>query len=235
MPETTWTVRWPNGTQEALYSPSSVVADLFHGVDHACVVSVRTFVIAVGPVLPQLASQCGSTPSQGMDLVNRVLYEAQQEYFMYLNAKAIGQNPPVPTFDDIKNMVFSYRAQSLSPMPTSWYAMMDAPYRPNDAPSGQAQGPRERSGAVATFNAYADQRLMQRFRDSGHRQISSMTEGHNVTIPKHAGKDVCLVWALKGECSATCKRKGQHVRYSRNTIRDIHTLMTECGVANPQE
>lgn len=29
MPETTWTVRWPDGTEEALYSPSSVVAELF--------------------------------------------------------------------------------------------------------------------------------------------------------------------------------------------------------------
>ncbi|NIY72334.1 MSMEG_0570 family nitrogen starvation response protein [Marivivens donghaensis] len=29
MPETTWTVRWPDGSEEALYSPSSVVAELF--------------------------------------------------------------------------------------------------------------------------------------------------------------------------------------------------------------
>lgn len=29
MPETFWTVRWPDGTQERLYSPSSVVAELF--------------------------------------------------------------------------------------------------------------------------------------------------------------------------------------------------------------
>ncbi|MEM8570343.1 MAG: MSMEG_0570 family nitrogen starvation response protein [Pseudomonadota bacterium] len=29
MPETTWTVRWPDGSEEALYSPSSVVAEVF--------------------------------------------------------------------------------------------------------------------------------------------------------------------------------------------------------------
>lgn len=29
MPETYWTVRWPDGAEERLYSPSSVVADLF--------------------------------------------------------------------------------------------------------------------------------------------------------------------------------------------------------------
>ncbi|WP_179378048.1 MSMEG_0570 family nitrogen starvation response protein [Jannaschia marina] len=29
MPETFWTVRWPDGTEEKLYSPSSVVAELF--------------------------------------------------------------------------------------------------------------------------------------------------------------------------------------------------------------
>ncbi|MBF9033252.1 MSMEG_0570 family nitrogen starvation response protein [Rhodobacterales bacterium HKCCE2091] len=29
MPETYWTVRWPDGEEERLYSPSSVVAELF--------------------------------------------------------------------------------------------------------------------------------------------------------------------------------------------------------------
>lgn len=29
MPETYWTVRWPDGTEERLYSPSSVVTELF--------------------------------------------------------------------------------------------------------------------------------------------------------------------------------------------------------------
>ncbi|TMV66673.1 MSMEG_0570 family nitrogen starvation response protein [Thioclava sp. BHET1] len=29
MPETYWTVRWPDGTEERLYSPSSVIAELF--------------------------------------------------------------------------------------------------------------------------------------------------------------------------------------------------------------
>lgn len=29
MPETFWTVRWPDGVEEKLYSPSSVVAELF--------------------------------------------------------------------------------------------------------------------------------------------------------------------------------------------------------------
>lgn len=29
MPETYWTVRWPDGAEERLYSPSSVVAELF--------------------------------------------------------------------------------------------------------------------------------------------------------------------------------------------------------------
>ncbi|MBE3640190.1 MSMEG_0570 family nitrogen starvation response protein [Mangrovicoccus algicola] len=29
MPETYWTVRWPDGAEERLYSPSSVVAEIF--------------------------------------------------------------------------------------------------------------------------------------------------------------------------------------------------------------
>lgn len=35
MPETYWTVRWPNGQEERLYSPSSVVAEMFEpGTDY---------------------------------------------------------------------------------------------------------------------------------------------------------------------------------------------------------
>lgn len=29
MPETYWTVRWPDGREEQLYSPSSVISELF--------------------------------------------------------------------------------------------------------------------------------------------------------------------------------------------------------------
>ena len=224
----------PSVAAQKLYG-WSIYIDLFHGNNHDISVAIRSFVAVVGPILPQIASLCASTTSQGMDLVNRVLYEAQQEYFMYVNSRAMGQDPAVPTFTDIKNKVLSYRASSLSPMPTSWYTMIDSAYRPDDSPTGKGQGPRERAGAVATVNASADNRLLQRFKDSGHRTISSMTEGHEVEIPKHAGKEVCLVWALKGECSATCKRKAQHVDYSRNTVRDIHNLLSKCGVANPQE
>ena len=75
---------------------------------------------------------------------------------------------------------------------------------------------------------------MTRFRDSNHSTISGLMEGHDVTIPKHAGKPVCLTWALKGECSSTCRRASAHVHYSRDTNRAIHQLLTDCGVEDPQ-
>jgi hypothetical protein len=62
------------------------------------------------------------------------------------------------------------------------------------------------------FNPHADRAVLKRFRESEFSNISNMMEGKDVTIPKHSNKDVCLVWALKGECSAGCKRKSQHVR-----------------------
>ena len=58
-----------------------------------------------------------------------------------------------------------------------------------------------------------------------------MMEGHKVQVPKIAGKDICLVWALKGKCSRTCKRKAQHKSYPRDVIKDIHELLDTCGVA----
>ena len=58
-----------------------------------------------------------------------------------------------------------------------------------------------------------------------------MMNGHNAAIPKHSGQPVCLVWALKGECSSSCKRKALHVNYSAATNKALHTMMTSCAVA----
>ena len=72
---------------------------------------------------------------------------------------------------------------------------------------------------------------MTRYRDSNHRSISAMMQGHNPEIPKHGGKQVCLVWGIKGECHSNCRRKDMHVRYSPSTIQALGKFLTDCGVA----
>ena len=198
---------------------------------------------AAVPKLNSLALQSGDTPGIGMDLVCRVMFEAQQEFLSYVNALASynpaggGPAPVVPTYATILNKVETYCAQSLSPLPAPWYHLVNAPKV--SVPGGPASEPGRRSqheqiGAVPCFNTHASRELMSRFRDSNHSTISGMMEGHDVTVPKHAGKPVCLTWALKGECSSTCRRASAHARYSRDTIRAIHQLLTDCGVADPQ-
>ena len=61
-----------------------------------------------------------------------------------------------------------------------------------------------------------------------------MTQGHQVEIPKHSGKEICLTWALKGTCTRGCRRKEQNVRYSQDTIRAVHALMDTCDIATSQ-
>jgi len=229
-------VRFPTVPQvgaEKLYG-WSVGADVFHGVNHDVCLSIRQYVINIGPALHRVAEQAG-TAAAGMDLVNRVLYESQQEYFQYVTALANGGRPPVPTFADIQSKVLTYRCESLSPLPASWYALVDAPAPTNRRIPQDTAGPRQQSGSAPTFNTFADRTLLRRFRDSEFSTISAMMAGKEVTIPQHASKDVCLVWALKGECSGTCRRKAQHVRYSRGTTSELHSLLDDCGVANPQE
>ena len=55
------------------------------------------------------------------------MYEAQQDYFGYVNAKAIGAVTVVPSFHRILQAVTSYRAGSLSTLPAPWYTLIDAP------------------------------------------------------------------------------------------------------------
>ena len=88
---------------------------------------------------------------------------------------------------------------------------------------------------TSTFNAHADRRLLQRFRDSEFTSISAMLEGNDPEVPKHNEKPVCLTWALKGQCNGSCKRRENHVRYGRTTVQAIHQLLDQCNVPNPQQ
>ena len=215
----------------------SIVVDVFHGHRTDIANAVRGFVVRIVPHLHRIHDQMGDTPAVGMDLVCRVMYEAQQEYFHYCKELAAGAAPACPTFSSIEHAVITYRVSSLSPLPSLWYNKLDAPTNASrPAPSqGQGSSARNQAGVTPAFNAHAERRLLKRYAESGHSTISAMLQGHDVTVPKHNGNPVCLTWALKGECSTGCRRKNQHVRYARSTNQAIHALMDACGVANAQE
>jgi hypothetical protein len=216
----------------------SVILDVFLGVNHALSINVRTAVCAIGPLLQRLASHMGDTPGAGMELICRVMFDMQQDVFMYINQVQAGAAVLVPTFETLKGLVTTFRADSLSPLPGPWYAMtscpkgrsMAGPVAPVTAPAAA----RTPASAATVVNAHVDRRLHNRYKDSGHLSITAMIGGRTLTFPQHAGKPVCMAWALKGSCSSSCKRAAQHVRYSQDTVRALHTFMDDCGVANPQ-
>ncbi len=227
-------VRFPTTPQvatEKLYG-WSIFIDLFHGATTAIATNVRAFALCVGPCLPSVYENAGGTDATGMDHVNRVLYEAQQEYFTWAMGKGAGRNPAVPDFMSIQGKVTTYRVASLSPLPASWYTLLGAPL---SSPRGEQGTPRAVSGSVATVYQNPDRNLIVRFRDSTHTSIGSLMEGHEVEIPKHQGREVCLTWALKGSCSANCRRAAAHTRYPASVNAKLHSLLDACGVANPEQ
>ena len=221
----------PYVAAEKLYG-WSVVVDVFHGANHLVSGSIRDAVREIAPSLFQLANQHHDNPAVGMDLICRVMCEMQQDCFAWLASIASGRHGVgVPDFRVIISRVMTHRADSLAPLPLPWHNLPTAPMREREA---KAPARKELLGTVPTFNAKGDKKLLSRFKDSGHANISAMTAGHDVEIPKHNGSPVCLVWALKGSCSASCKRKEQHVQCGQATNRKLHELMDACGVANPQ-
>ena len=168
-----------------------------------------------------------------MDIVNRVLCETQQEYYVWAGKAARINDPATrpdpPTFEHILDAVTSYRTERLAKLPASWYSHIE-PDRTSE-PRSTDRPLRQQANSTPVFNVHADREHLQRFRECEYTNITAMMEGKEVTIPKHDGKNVCLVWALKGECSAGCKRKDQHARYSQATNRAIGQLLTKCGVA----
>ena len=94
---------------EKLYGWSCVV-DVCHGVNHDIANAIRNSVFDVGPALSRVAAMHAENPAVGMDLVNRVLFEFQQDCFAHLNELAAGGAPAAPTFAQIKNKVLTCHA-----------------------------------------------------------------------------------------------------------------------------
>ena len=221
---------------EKLYA-WSVIVDVFHGVRHPVAIAISEAVRLIGPLLQRMAGHMGDTPGAGMELICRVMYDMQQDYYQYLSNVAAAVPGAPPNFAAVIKLVQTYRAESLAPLPAHWYQIIDcprsrAPAKANPSPASNV--PRASSSNTTVVNAHADKRLTERYKASGHANITAMIGGKDVEIPKHAGKPVCLSWALKGACSTGCKRADTHARYNRSVNQELHGLMDSCGVANSQ-
>jgi hypothetical protein len=213
----------------------SVVVDVFHGPHTLIATNIRNAVAAVTPHLHRLVYQTAVNQVVGMELVNRVLFEFQQDYYSYLNDLGAAINPmavAVPDFRRIRDAVTSHRAASLCTLPASWYTNLQT----DDwkTVTDKNKSPRDLSGTALRVNPKPDQAILTRFKNSGHASIGALLQGHEVDVPKVQGSPICLTWALKGACSNGCKRKDQHKTYGRATNQAVHALMDTCGVANPQ-
>jgi hypothetical protein len=96
----------------------SVVIDVFHGPNHPVAVSVRHAVHTLSPFLQRLEGQNEDTPGAGVELICRILYDMQQDYFFYLGKLGLGQEAVVPMFEKVLGLVATQRAQVLTPIPT---------------------------------------------------------------------------------------------------------------------
>jgi hypothetical protein len=74
----------------------------------------------LGPLLQQLAASMGDDPQSGLELVCRVVYDMQQDYYLYMHHVGRGEACDVPTFSKLIDMVSSNRATSLTDLPKLW-------------------------------------------------------------------------------------------------------------------
>jgi hypothetical protein len=214
-----------------------VIMRLFHGEAAPIVVNSQSMVAVVGPQMHAIVAQCGGSTRKGIELMCRVLYEVQQDYYMWLGQTANARNPaelaaiPTPTYSGLINAVLSQRVESLGGLP-GWIL---GKLPPEDAPNVSLRGlrVREREEDIRYGeNPDADRRVKRRFADSSFNSISDMLAngGSDVKIPKYGGKEICMSWAVKGACGKGCKRAKQHQPYSRSITNQLMELMDKCGV-----
>lgn len=73
MPETFWSVRWPDGAEERLYSPSSVVAELFSaGQSYPLRDFLHRARIAMERASARVERKYGFACSSAMDQLDRI-------------------------------------------------------------------------------------------------------------------------------------------------------------------
>ena len=223
-----------NGNQAAdKLMAFSVAVDIFHGHNHPMSVAIRNVARLVSPALRRLTTQY-EDPTLQQDLCCRVLFEIQQDYFFWCSSVATSppgaRLPDVPTFSQVSKAVQSMRISSLAQVPPLWGRFM-LQRIPEKGPS-KTNKPGESSSGTKVY-AEADTSLIERFKNSRFDKVSSMAQGHESSIPKHNGKEVCLTWALKGRCSNKCQRKDSHVNYPTSVKQSLHQFLSDCGVDRP--
>ena len=62
-----------------------------------------------------------------MELICRVMYDMQQDYYQYLSNVAAAVPGAPPNFAAVIKLVQTYRAESLAPLPAHWYQIIDCP------------------------------------------------------------------------------------------------------------
>ena len=105
--------------------------------------------------------------------------------------------------------------------------------------AGSSGGGAQGSGRPATVvNSQVHEEIKRRWDNSPHTKTSEMTRDYQGSglalnsVPKFQdGKQVCLNWALKGECKDDCPRKGSHRAMGEALSRNVLAYMDECQVA----
>ena len=93
---------------------------VFHGATTGVANCVCAFVIPVVPHLHAVHHTLSNSPGQGLDMVCRVLFEAQQEHFHWVNqtADSLAAVDPVD-FSKILGLVQTTCVQSLCHLPSA--------------------------------------------------------------------------------------------------------------------
>jgi hypothetical protein len=216
----------------------SVLVDVFHGTHHPISLALHAAVKGLAPLLSRVETLNMDTPGAGRELICRIMFDMQQDYFLYVSEVAAGANPAVPDFKSLLRRVATHRAADLNSLPSLWYDMVNCPQKKTVGPSRAptltpATAPlamRVPSSGTSGVNPHVDRRLMKRFGESGHQTITAMIGDRKLEYPKQGPKQVCMAWALKGSCPANCRRADMHVRYNADTVKALNKFLTDCGV-----
>ena len=108
----------------------SIFLDLFHGNTHEIAMAVQRADNEITPGLHQTYREYSGQSHQGtMDVICRIMFDMQQQYFLYMQTLTRSGAATAPTFTALIDLVNTFRATNLCTLPFPLVSHHGSPLR----------------------------------------------------------------------------------------------------------
>ena len=206
----------------------SIVVDEFQGAGHDHARALRVFLHQDWAQIVHAIEAMSVADREAIPhLWTRLLREIQLEMGAYLRAVLTGVPHPLPTYSDVRRLVFRRQWNNLASVPSRYLlpASAPGPYPSSEQAAAAANRDTTKARARAVENPAPNAGWQQRYQSSGKTLAQLRAHAPQDTD----NTDMCLSWHLRGSCYSNCSRRSTHRALTGAPLRKMNTFVnTHC-------